>query len=211
MKEVLNEKQKKILEFVNEQVHEKGYPPSVREICAALDIKSTSTVHKYLAQLDEKGYIRKDGSKPRALKIIDTDYIYDQSYVKDDEGTYVRIPIVGNVTAGRPILAVENINDTFPLPPEYVKGATTFMLSVKGDSMIDAGIFDGDLVIVRKQSNADNGDIVVALIGDEATVKTFYREDEHIRLQPRNKFMDPIILKEGVTILGKVTGLFRSF
>ena len=199
----MNRTQKGILEFVNNHVREMGYPPSVREICKALGIKSTSTVHRHLSILDDNGYIKKDATKPRAIKVINR----NENQIKRN---MVEIPIVGKVTAGQPILAVENITDTFPLPNEYVRGSTSFMLHVKGDSMIDAGIFDGDLLLVRKQSNAKNGDIVVALIEDEATVKTFYKENDHIRLQPQNKYMDPIILKGGVDIIGKVTGLFRS-
>jgi repressor LexA len=209
MKNQMNETQKKILDFVNKQVRNVGYPPSVREICKALGIKSTSTVHRHLSLLELNGYIKKDATKPRAIKIINFDDIgHQMSYIHSGR-KLVDVPIVGKVTAGQPILAVENITDTFSLPADVVKGETVFMLRVKGDSMIDAGILDGDLILVRKQSSAENGDIVVALIGDEATVKTFYKEKDHIRLQPQNKLMDPIILKDGVDIIGKVTGLFR--
>jgi repressor LexA len=209
MKNQMNETQKKILDFVNKQVRNAGYPPSVREICKALGIKSTSTVHRHLSLLELNGYIKKDATKPRAIKIINFDDIGHQMDYLHSGRKLVDVPIVGKVTAGQPILAVENITDTFSLPADVVKGETVFMLTVKGDSMIDAGILDGDLILVRKQSSAENGDIVVALIGDEATVKTFYKEKDHIRLQPQNKLMDPIILKDGVDIIGKVTGLFR--
>jgi repressor LexA len=211
MKKEMNDTQRRILDFVNSQVREVGYPPSVREICKALGIKSTSTVHRHLSKLDDNGYIKKDATKPRAIKIINLDE--DRSDWPNRMHTVrklINIPIVGKVTAGQPILAVENITDTFPLSSEYVKGDTVFMLNVKGDSMIEAGILDGDLILVRKQSDAENGDIVVALIGDEATVKTFYKEKDHVRLQPQNKYMDPIIVKDGVNIIGKVIGLFRK-
>lgn len=211
MKKDMNDTQRRILEFVNSQVREVGYPPSVREICKALGIKSTSTVHRHLSKLDDNGYIKKDATKPRAIKVINFDENRSDWPGRLHTGKkLVDVPIVGKVTAGQPILAVENITDTFPLPTEYVKGDTVFMLNVKGDSMIEAGILDGDLILVRKQSDAENGDIVVALIGDEATVKTFYKEKDHVRLQPQNKYMDPIIIKDGVNIIGKVIGLFRK-
>ncbi len=211
MQKKINEKQKKIMDFVKKQVEEKGYPPSVREICAAVGFKSTSTVHAYLEKLKKEGYIAKDPTKPRALKIIDKS---SDTYASDGNSYYSRkelvdVPIVGKVTAGQPILAVENIEDTFPIPVDLVQNSTAFMLKVRGDSMIEAGILDGDYVLVRQQSTAQNGDIVVALIGDEATVKTFYREKDHIRLQPQNRYLEPIIVKDDVSVLGKVIGVFR--
>ncbi|NLX77784.1 MAG: transcriptional repressor LexA [Clostridiaceae bacterium] len=203
------DKQKQILDFVNRQVQEKGYPPSVREICKAVGFKSTSTVHSYLAALEEKGLIVKDPSKTRALKVVDKNDKSLEGYVSDHE--IENVPIVGRVAAGQPILVVENIEDTFPVPVEYLENGTAFMLKVKGDSMINKGIFDGDLVVVKQQNTASNGDIVVALIEDETTVKTFYREKDHIRLQPENDDYDPIIVKDNLTILGKVIALFRKF
>lgn len=201
--EKISKKQSEILKFMKSEVREKGYPPSVREICQAVGLKSTSTVHGHLAQLEKKGYIRRDPSKPRAIEIIDTD-----SYLPKPEFAYV--PVLGTVTAGEPIFAEENIMDTFPMPVEYLSNEDSFMLRVKGDSMIEAGIFDKDLILVQKQSYAENGDIVVALIEDDyATVKTFYREKEYIRLQPENSSMSPILVRD-VRILGKVTGLFRK-
>ena len=202
----LSAKQQQILEYMKAEVREKGYPPSVREICEAVGLKSTSTVHGHLARLEKKGYIRRDPTKPRAIEIL------DEAPHNPDLPTreLVQVPIVGNITAGTPILAVENIEDTFPVPVDYVHNDTVFMLKVRGDSMIEAGIFDKDLILVRQQSNASNGDIVVALIEDYATVKTFYREKDFVRLQPQNASMNPIIVRD-VTILGKVIGLFRKF
>lgn len=199
----LSAKQQQILEYVKSEVREKGYPPSVREICEAVGLKSTSTVHGHLARLEKKGLIRRDPTKPRAIEILS-----DQSDYPSRE--IVRVPIVGNITAGSPILAVENIEDTFPIPVDYIHNDSVFMLKVRGESMIGAGIYDKDLILVRQQSNAENGDIVVALIEDYATVKTFYREKDFIRLQPENASMNPIIVRD-VTILGKVIGLFRKF
>ena len=201
----LSEKQRKILEFLKKEIITKGYPPSVREICDAVGLKSTSTVHGYLERLEKKGLIRRDPTKPRAIEILD-----DTTYVFKKE--LVNVPIVGRVTAGQPILAVENIEDTFPIPAQYLhnKNNDVFMLTVEGESMIEAGIFDGDLVIIEKVSTAQNGDMVVALIEDEATVKTFYKEKDHIRLQPENSNMEPIIV-HNVTILGKVIGVIRMF
>jgi len=203
------EKQKKILEFVNKQVQEKGYPPSVREICKAVGFKSTSTVHAYLASLEEEGLIAKDPSKTRALRVIDEKTKNLEGYISNHE--IENVPIVGRVAAGQPILAVENIEDTFPVPVEYLDNSPSFILKVKGDSMINAGILDGDFVIVKQQETAVNGDIVVALIEDEATVKTFYKEKDHIRLQPENDSYEPIIVYDNIIILGKVIALFRKF
>jgi len=213
MKRKTNDKLQQILDFVNKQVEEKGYPPSVREICSAVGFKSTSTVHGYLQRLEKEGLISKDPTKPRALKVIQgSKKTKSKTYPKTDffsQRELVDVPIVGKVTAGQPILAVENIEDTFPIPVEYINNSTAFMLRVRGDSMVEAGILDGDLVLVRQQQTATNGDIVVALIGDEATVKTFYKEKDYVRLQPENQYMDPIIVRDNLTILGKVKGVFR--
>ncbi len=203
------EMQQKILDFLNEQVKIKGYPPSVREICAAVGFKSTSTVHSYLEKLEKEGLIIKDATKPRALKIIRNNTVEEETKNVYSRREMVDIPIVGKVTAGQPILAVENIEDTFPLPLDFVQGSTTFMLRVQGDSMIEAGILDRDFILIKQQSTASNGDIVVALIGDEATVKTFYKEKDYVRLQPENKYLEPIIVRDNLSILGKVIGVFR--
>ncbi|MFV0315325.1 MAG: transcriptional repressor LexA [Anaerotignum sp.] len=200
----LSQKQRQILEYMKSEVMEKGYPPSVREICEAVGLKSTSTVHGHLARLEKKGLIRRDPTKPRAIEILDPDFLISP------QREMVHVPIIGTITAGTPILAVENIEDTFPLPIEYVPNSPVFMLRVKGESMIEAGIFDRDLILVREQNTAHNGDIVVALIEDFATVKTFYKEKDFIRLQPENSAMSPIIVRD-VIILGKVIGLFRKF
>ncbi|MEN6315284.1 MAG: transcriptional repressor LexA [Clostridiaceae bacterium] len=208
-----NDKQQQILDFVNREVEEKGYPPSVREICSAVGFKSTSTVHGYLERLEKSGLITKDPTKPRALRVVGNKktYLTENGTAKDyySRRELVDVPIVGKVTAGMPILAVENIEDTFPLPVDFVQNSTAFMLKIQGDSMIEAGILDKDLVLVKQQSTAINGDIVVALIGDEATVKTFYKEKGYVRLQPQNQYMDPIIVRENLSILGKVIGVFR--
>ncbi|ABP67627.1 SOS-response transcriptional repressor, LexA [Caldicellulosiruptor saccharolyticus DSM 8903] len=200
MKKQLTKKQEEILEFIKKRIKEKGYPPAVREICEATGLKSTSTVHGHLTRLEKKGYIRRDPSKPRAIEIVDDDFYVHRNVI--------RLPLVGKVTAGEPILAVENIEDTITLPYDLVGTEDAFLLRVKGDSMIDAGIFDNDIIIVKRQNVAENGDIVVALIDDEATVKRFFKESDHIRLQPENKAMEPIIVKD-VKILGKVIGLIR--
>lgn len=207
-------KQQEILDYVNKCVSENGYPPSVREICTAVGFKSTSTVHAYLQKLTDNGILQKDPTKPRAIKVLNKSKSTRASTVGEKEGYYtpremVDIPVVGKVAAGQPILAVENIMDTFPLPVDFVQNSDAFMLRVQGDSMIEAGILDKDFVLVRQQSIANNGDIVVALIGDEATCKTFFKEKDHIRLQPENSRLEPIILKNNVAILGKVIGVFR--
>lgn len=201
--EGISAKQMQILEYMKSEVREKGYPPSVREICDAVGLKSTSTVHGHLARLEKKGYIRKDPTKPRAIEILDASY-------NSSKKEYISVPIIGNITAGLPILAVENIEDTFPIPVDYVHNDHVFMLRVRGESMIGAGIYDKDLIMVRQQNDAKNGDIVVALIEEYATVKRFFREEEYIRLQPENPAMSPILVKD-VSILGVVTGLFRKF
>ena len=211
----IKEREKNILSFMKKEIRQKGYPPTVREICHALGIKSTSTVHKDIENLVNAGYIIKDPSKPRALNIVD-DVPNADGFKKDgvERTDVVDIPIVGSIAAGTPILAEQNIEESFPLPARYVsRGADNFMLKVKGESMVEAGIMDGDLILVEQQNTARNGDIVVAMIDgfeSEATVKTFYREDDHVRLQPENSSMSPIIVKD-VTILGKVRGVFRYF
>ena len=201
------EKQMRVLNFVNDEINKNGYAPTVREICQALDLKSTSTVHGYLARLEKKGLIQKNALKPRTIRVMNKMNMAEQKFYTSKE--MVDVPIVGKVTAGAPILAVENIEDSFPLPIDFVGNSETFMLRVRGDSMIDAGILDGDLVLVRKQDTANNGDIVVALIEDEATVKKFYKEKGFIRLQPQNQFMQPIIVPT-CSILGIVCGVFRK-
>ena len=205
-KEKLTDKQTQILEYIRHEILAKGYPPSIREICQAVDLKSTSSVHAQLSSLEAKGYIRRDLTKSRSIEIIDDDF----SLTKRE---LVNIPIVGTVSCGQPILAEQNIEDYFPVPPEYIHNTNnqTFMLRVKGDSMINAGIFDGDQVLVKQQASAENGDIVVALVEDSATVKTFYKEDGYYRLQPENDSMDPILVQDNLQILGKVFGVFRFF
>ena len=204
-KEKLTDKQTQILEYIRHEILAKGYPPSIREICQAVDLKSTSSVHAQLSSLEAKGYIRRDLTKSRSIEIIDDDF----SLTKRE---LVNIPIVGTVSCGQPILAEQNIEDYFPVPPEYIHNTNnqTFMLRVKGDSMINVGIYEKYLVIVEQCSSARNGEIVVALIEDSATVKTFYKENGYIRLQPENDYMDPILV-EHCEILGRVIGLFRNF
>ena len=204
-KEKLTDKQTQILEYIRHEILSKGYPPSIREICQAVDLKSTSSVHAQLSSLEAKGYIRRDLTKSRSIEIIDDDF----SLTKRE---LVNIPIVGTVSCGQPILAEQNIEDYFPVPPEYIHNTNnqTFMLRVKGDSMINVGIYEKDLVIVEQCCSARNGEIVVALIEDSATVKTFYKENGYIRLQPENDYMDPILV-EHCEILGRVIGLFRNF
>ena len=206
-------KEKAILKFIEEQVVENGYPPSVREIGKAIGLSSTATVHGYLARLEDKGYIKKQDKKGRTLQLIRGGKPYKPAQ-SEDKSVYsgkemVEVPVVGRITAGAPILAVENITDTFPIPLDFIGNSDCFMLTVRGESMIEAGILDGDYILVKKQSNASNGEIVVALIEDEATVKTFYKENGHIRLQPENHTMDPIIVPD-CKILGKVAGVFRK-
>lgn len=201
------DKQQRVLDYVKKQIKEEGYAPSVREICKALDLKSTSTVHGYLARLKKKGLIEKTDMKSRTIRLVDEEGKSQKPFFTSKE--MVDVPIVGKVTAGMPILAVENIEDSFPLPLDFTGASETFMLKVRGESMIDAGILDGDFILVKKQDTAQNGDIVVALIEDEATVKKFYKEKGHIRLQPQNQFMQPIIVPT-CSILGKVVGVFRK-
>lgn len=200
----LSAKQSAILEFIKNEISKKGYPPSVREICAAVELKSTSTVHSHLEKLERLGYIKRDASKPRTIEVMD---FGDENFVYKKET--VDIPVLGRVAAGEPLLATENIEDVFPMPVDFVPKGESFMLKVKGDSMINAGIYDKDFILVKHQSSAESGDIVVALLGNEATVKRFFKEKDHIRLQPENEYMAPILAKE-VTIVGKVVGLFRK-
>ena len=208
---MLNNNEQKILDFIKKQIKENGYPPSVREICAAVGLKSTSSVHLYLSRLEEKGAITKKGLKTRAIKVLEDDIT--SPYDNTNENI-VTIPLVGQVAAGTPILAEQNIEDYFKVPTSFISknalNVGTYMLKVKGDSMINVGINNGDYIIISKQSSAHNGEIVVALIDNEATVKTFYKEKDHIRLQPENDTMSPIIVKD-VQILGKVVGLFRKY
>ncbi len=197
----ITDKQREILEYIKETILSKGYPPAVREICEAVHLKSTSSVHSHLETLEKNGYIRRDPTKPRTIEILDDDFALTRREM-------VQVPVIGTVAAGMPILAEENIEDYMPIPVEMLPNKEVFMLKVKGESMIEAGIYNNDKVIVAKQPDANNGDMVVALVDDSATVKTFYKENGHIRLQPENASMDPIILDD-VQILGKVIGLFR--
>ena len=208
----LNKREKDILKFIEKQIMSEGYPPSVREIGKAVGLSSTATVHGYLNKLEEKGYINRQDKKGRTLKLLrggsgEAKETSSKNFYLQKE--MVEVPIVGRITAGEPILAVENVVDTFPIPIDFVGNSESFMLTVRGESMIEAGILDGDYILVKRQSNANNGEIVVALIGDEATVKTFYKEKDHIRLQPENSTMDPIIVPD-CKILGKVIGVFRK-
>ena len=208
----LSNKQLMILEFIKEQLLAKGYPPSVREICQAVGLKSTSTVHSHLNKLEKLGYIRRDPTKPRAIEILDGGNVFanNNNTVMQE---MINLPLVGQVTAGEPILAQQNIQEYIPLPAQLIKGTDTFLLKVKGESMINAGILDNDYVVVDKGSTASNSQIVVALVNKEsATVKRFFKEGNNVRLQPENDFMDPIILNErDVEIVGTVTGVFRVF
>ena len=217
----LTERERRMLDFMKARTMEKGYPPTVREICEELGVKSTSTVHKDLSSLEVKGFIRKDPSKPRAIEIVGFDRFAPENRKGQEaqapaaeRADIVDIPLIGQVAAGTPILAEQNITDAFPVPARYVSdGGTYFMLTVRGESMIDAGILNGDYILVQQQSTAKNGEMVVAMIDgfeSEATVKTFYREGDHIRLQPENSTMSPIIVRD-VKILGRVRGVFRYF
>ena len=197
----ITDKQREILEYIRDTILAKGYPPAVREICEAVHLKSTSSVHSHLETLEKNGYIRRDPTKPRTIEILDDDFALTRREM-------VNVPVIGTVAAGMPILAEENIEDYMPIPVEMLPNKEVFMLKVKGESMIDAGIFNNDRVIVAKQDTAMNGEMVVALVDDSATVKTFYKEHGHFRLQPENASMDPIIVDD-VQILGKVIGLFR--
>jgi len=192
-----------ILEFIKSETLSKGYPPTVRDICEAVHLKSTASVHAHLSTLENKGYIRRDPTKPRAIEIIDDEFALNRR-------EFQNVPVLGRIAAGQPLLAQENVEEYFPIPVDYLPNEQVFMLIVKGDSMIDAGIFDGDKLIVKQASTARNGEIVVALIDDSATVKTFYKENGHFRLQPENPALNPIIVDQ-VKILGKVIGVFRMF
>jgi len=199
----ISKKQEEILNFIKSEILKKGYPPAVREICEAVHLKSTSSVHSHLETLEKNGYIRRDPTKPRAIEIMDDEFNLERRET-------VNVPIVGTVAAGVPILAQENIENYFPVPSEFMPNRQSFMLRVKGDSMVNIGICSGDLVLVEQRSDAKNGDVVVALIEDSATVKTFYKERGHVRLQPENDTMDPIIVDD-CEIMGKVFGVFRFF
>mgnify|MGYP000963049031 FL=1 len=197
----LTEKQQAILQYIKESILKRGYPPAVREICQAVNLRSTSSVHAHLESLERKGYIRKDPSKPRTIEVVDESFNLTRREM-------VNVPLLGEVAAGTPMFAEENISDYFPFPVDMLPNTDIFMLKVKGDSMVNVGIFDSDKILVAKQNHANNGDIVVALMDDTATVKTYYKEKNHIRLQPQNDDMEPILVKD-VSILGKVIGLFR--
>ena len=199
----ISKKQEEILNYIKNEILERGFPPAVREICQAVGLKSTSSVHSHLESLERNGYIRRDPTKPRAIEILDESF----NMIRRE---MVNVPIIGTVAAGQPILAEQNIEGYFPIPTEYMPNKQSFMLKVKGESMINAGIFDGDKVLVKQQATAENGDIVVALVDDSATVKTYYKENGHYRLQPENDSMDPILVDK-CEILGKVFGVFRIF
>ena len=198
----ISKKQQEILEYIKNEIINRGFPPAVREICEAVNLKSTSSVHSHLETLEKNGYIRRDPTKPRAIEIVEDNF----NLVRRE---MVNVPVIGRVAAGEPLLAIENIENYFPIPAEFMPNAQTFILNVAGESMVNAGILDGDKVIVEQCSTANNGDMVVALIDDSATVKTFYKEDGYYRLQPENDYMDPIIVHGDLQILGKVIGVFR--
>ena len=200
----ITQKQQEILDYIKNEILNRGFPPAVREICEAVNLKFTSYVHAHLEALEKNGYIRRDATKPRAIEIIDDNFNLVRREV-------VNVPIVGTVAAGQPVLAVENIEGYFPIPAEFMPNEQSFMLKVKGESMVNAGIFDGDQVLVKQQSTASDGDIVVALVDEGATVKTFYKEKGYYRLQPENDSMDPIIIRGDLQILGKVFGVFRLY
>lgn len=199
----ISDKQREILEYIKAEILNKGYPPAVREICEAVKLKSTSSVHAHLETLEKNGYIRRDPTKPRAIEIVDENFNLTRREM-------VNVPIVGRVAAGEPILAVENIENYFPIPAEFMPNEQTFILQVQGESMVNAGILDGDYILVEQQTTANDGDMVVALVDDSAKVKTFYKENGYYRLQPENDFMEPIIVSD-VMIMGKVIGTFRFF
>ena len=200
----ISPKQAEILEYIKNEIINRGFPPTVRDICDAVNLKSTSSVHSHLETLERNGYIRRDPTKPRAIEIVDDNFNLARREL-------VNVPVVGRVAAGEPILAEENVENYFPIPAEFMPNSQTFMLNVKGESMVNAGILDGDQILVQQQSTAENGEIVVALIDDSATVKTFYKEDGYYRLQPENDAMEPIIVQGELQILGKVIGVFRFF
>ncbi|BES65308.1 transcriptional repressor LexA [Gottschalkiaceae bacterium SANA] len=204
MYEDLSNKQLNILNYIKQSLMDRGYPPAVREICTAVGLKSPSTVHAHLSSLEKKGYIRKDPTKPRAIEILDRD---DFSFATKRE--VINVPVVGKVTAGAPILAIENVEDSFPVPADFIGNKQCFMLTVRGDSMIDAGIHDGDYILVSQQKTANDGEIIVALLDDEATVKRFFKEKDRIRLQPENDLYQPIYSSDAL-VIGKVVGVFRQ-
>ena len=199
----ISAKQQQILDYIKDEILKKGYPPTVREIGETVNLKSTSSVHSHLETLEKNGYIKRDPTKPRAIEICDDSFQIVRTEM-------VSLPVIGNVAAGQPILAEENIEDYFPVPADVVPEGESFILKVRGDSMINAGIFSGDRIFVNTCNTANNGDMVVALIEDGATVKTFYKENGHIRLQPENDTMDPIIVDD-CQIVGKVFGVFRFY
>lgn len=200
----ISKKQQEILNYIKHEILNRGFPPAVREICEAVDLKSTSSVHSHLETLEKNGYIRRDPTKPRAIEIVDDNFNLTRREM-------VNVPLVGSVAAGQPILAVENIENYFPIPSELIPNHQVFLLTVKGESMVNAGILDGDMVLVEMVSTAQNGDMVVAMIQEEVTVKTFYKENGHYRLQPENDYMDAIIVEDDLLILGKVIGVMRFF
>lgn len=199
----ISTKQQEILEYIKDQILARGFPPSVREICEAVNLKSTSSVHSHLETLEKNGYLRRDPTKPRAIEVLD-------EYFSLSRKELAFVPILGRVAAGEPLYAQENIMDYFPIPIDFMPNNQTFMLVVKGESMRNVGILDGDMVLVEDTKVVSNGDMVVAMVEDGATVKTFYKEKDHVRLQPENDAFDPIIVKE-LLILGKVIGTFRIF
>ena len=215
----ISKKQQEILDYMKNEILERGFPPSVREICEAVGLRSTSSVHAHLEALEKNGYIRKDATKPRAIEVIDEDFREQRlgryGFPADvaDSSEYASVPVLGDVAAGQPLLAVEQIESYFPVPVDRLPNQQTFLLKVKGESMINAGILDGDYVLVKQQETASDGDMVVALIEDSATVKTYYKEKDHIRLQPQNEFMAPILIPaaQELRILGVVIGVFRFF
>ena len=198
----ITDKQREILEYIKNEILNRGFPPAVREICEAVNLKSTSSVHAHLESLEKNGYIRRDPTKPRAIEIVDDNF----NLVRRE---MVNVPVLGRVAAGEPLLAIENVESYFPIPAEFMPNAQTFILNVVGESMINAGILDGDKVIVEQTADAQNADIVVALVDDSATVKRFYKEKDCYRLQPENDYMDPIIVYDQLQILGKVIGVYR--
>lgn len=200
----ISKRQQEILDYLKYSILNRGFPPSVREICDAVNLKSTSSVHSHMEALEKNGYIRRDSTKTRAIEIVDDNFNLTRREM-------INIPLVGTVAAGQPLLAVENIETYFPIPMEHLPNSQVFMLKVKGESMVNAGILDGDMVLVEMTSAAENGDMVVALVNEEATVKTFYKETDHYRLQPENDYMEPIIVKDHLLILGKVIGTMRFF
>ena len=213
----ISKKQQDILNYMKQEILSRGFPPSVREICEAVGLRSTSSVHAHLEALEKNGYIKKDATKPRAIEIVDEEFRQKRQkglQAAEDmmnASEYASVPMIGRVAAGEPLLAVEQVEGYFPIPVNRLPNEETFLLTVQGDSMVNVGIFDGDFVLVEKTESARNGEIVVALVDDSATVKTFYKEDGYYRLQPENDYMDPIIVRGPLQILGKVIGVMRFF